>query len=416
MDRIEDIIKNFPKMQAGEELISALTSLPEYDENIINASVSDRLIALSELYQIYIPSQMSLEIYHKLYLALLRSLQKKGSQLIIQQRNENHKQIIQQAYHGIVGGSDSFTIIGSSGIGKSSAINRAINLISANRIIEIEKPYTKIIPCVVVQCPFDASVKGLLIEILRKVDECLGSNYYRNALKRGATTDMLIGCVSQVALNNIGLLIVDEIQNVVNSKNGRLLVGSLTQLLNSSGISICLVGTPETGIYFEQAFQLARRTLGLQYHSLDFNDEFINFCSTVFKYQFLKKRTEITENIIYWLYEHSGGNVSVVISILHDAQEIAILSGEEELNCSTLKQAYEQRLSMLHGYLESNITRKSQTSKVNKKTPAATMISKTSNYIVEKITIAELVTKSKMEKLDIVQLLKEYITVEVIKI
>ena len=31
---------------------------------------------------------------------------------------------------------------------------------------------------------------------------------------------MLIGSVSTVALNHIGLLVVDEIQNVVNSKNG----------------------------------------------------------------------------------------------------------------------------------------------------------------------------------------------------
>jgi len=48
-----------------------------------------------------------------------------------------------------------------------------------------------------------------------------------------ATTDMLIGSVSQVALNHIGLLIVDEIQNVVNSKNGKSLVGALTQLINN---------------------------------------------------------------------------------------------------------------------------------------------------------------------------------------
>ena len=40
------------------------------------------------------------------------------------------------------------------------------------------KPYTKIIPCLIVQCPFDSSVKGLLFEILRKVDETLESNYY----------------------------------------------------------------------------------------------------------------------------------------------------------------------------------------------------------------------------------------------
>ncbi|MDQ9822301.1 hypothetical protein RFZ44_02805, partial [Acinetobacter sp. 163] len=64
-------------------------------------------------------------------------------------------------------------------------------------------------------------MKGLLLEILRKVDEVLETHYYSNALRARATTDMLIGSVSQVALNHIGMLIVDEIQNVVNSKNGK---------------------------------------------------------------------------------------------------------------------------------------------------------------------------------------------------
>lgn len=184
-----------PEMKSGNELISALSIIPEYDETICQQNQAVRLMALSDLYQIYIPSQMSLEIYSKLYLALLRSMQKKGTQMAIKQRYENYKAIQQQSYSGILGGSDSFTIIGTSGIGKSSAISRAISLITENRIIETDEPYTKIIPCLIVQCPFDSSVKGMLFEILRKVDETLGSNYYQYVLKARATTDAL-GCPS----------------------------------------------------------------------------------------------------------------------------------------------------------------------------------------------------------------------------
>ena len=190
----------------------------------------------------------------------------------------------------ILGGSDSFTIIGTSGIGKSSAISRAISLITENRIIETDKPYTKIIPCLIVQCPFDSSVKGLLLEILRKVDEELGTDHYIHAVKsRASTTDMLIGAVSSIALNNIGMLVVDEIQNVVNSKNGKSLIGALTQLINNSGISICMVGTPESTVFFEQAMQLARRSVGLQYTTMNYDDYFQSFCKIIFKYQFLKE-------------------------------------------------------------------------------------------------------------------------------
>ena len=126
--------------------------------------------------------------------------------------------IVGTNHNSIIGGADSFTVIGTSGIGKSTAINKAIGLITQDKIINISCPHTRIIPCIVVQCPFDASVKGLLYEILRKIDEALGSDYYNKALKIRASTDMLIGSVSQAAINHIGLLVVDEIQNVVNNK------------------------------------------------------------------------------------------------------------------------------------------------------------------------------------------------------
>lgn len=407
-----DFITKLPEMKSGNELISALSIIPEYDENICQQNQAVRLMALSDLYQIYIPSQMSLEIYSKLYLALLRSMQKKGTQMAIKQRYENYKAIQQQSYSGILGGSDSFTIIGTSGIGKSSAISRAISLITENRIIETDKPYTKIIPCLIVQCPFDSSVKGLLLEILRKVDEELGTDHYIHAVKsRASTTDMLIGAVSSIALNNIGMLVVDEIQNVVNSKNGKSLIGALTQLINNSGISICMVGTPESTVFFEQAMQLARRSVGLQYTTMKYDEYFKSFCKVIFKYQFLKNHTEITAAITEWLYEHSAGVVSVVVSLIHDAQEIAILTGKEVLNLDTLNEAYQQRLTLLHGYIQSSVIQNKPTTK-KKKTVASVKKNQTqSQPKQERYSITEIAERAKAENLDVVELLKEVYTV-----
>ena len=407
-----DFTTKLPDMKSGNELISALSIIPEYDETICQQNQAVRLMALSDLYQIYVPSQMSLEIYSKLYLALLRSMQKKGTQMAIKQRYENYKAIQQQSYSGILGGSDSFTIIGTSGIGKSSAISRAISLITENRIIETDKPYTKIIPCLIVQCPFDSSVKGLLLEILRKVDEELGTDHYIHAIKsRASTTDMLIGAVSSIALNNIGMLVVDEIQNVANSKNGKSLIGALTQLINNSGISICMVGTPESTVFFEQAMQLARRSVGLQYTTMKYDEYFQSFCKIIFKYQFLKNRTEITTVITEWLYEHSAGVVSVVVSLIHDAQEIAILTGKEVLNLDTLNEAYQQRLSLLHGYIQPSAIQNKPTTR-KKKTVASVKKNQTqSQPKQEGYSITEIAERAKAENLDVVELLKEVYTV-----
>lgn len=410
MFEIRDILACLPEMKSGKELASAMAVLPEYNDSIRFQNQAVRLMGLSDLYGVYIPSAMSIEIYSKLYLALLRSLQKKASRMAVKQSIENFKAIKEQEYSGIMGGSDSFTIIGTSGIGKSSAITRAINLITENRIIEIEKPYSKIIPCIIVQCPFDSSVKGLLLEILRKVDEELQSDYYKNAIRARATTDMLIGSVSQVALNHIGLLVVDEIQNVVNSKHGKSLIGSLTQLINNSGISICMVGTPESTMFFEQAMQLARRSLGLNYSSMEYGSEFIGICKVLYSYQYVTEKTEITDAIIHWLYEHSAGVVSVVVSLIHDAQEIAILTGKEVLNLETLNEAYQKRLSLLHDYIQPSISHNQQTTKAKRK---RTVDSRKGVEIkkMSSVSISELVVKAKTENSDIVSLLQEHFSV-----
>ena len=402
-----DLIRQMPEMLSGQELYEKLADIPAYSEEIRGKSQTERLIELSTLYEIYLPSEMSIEIYSKLYLALLRSLQKKGTNTAVQQSYQNHSAIMRRENRGIIGGSDSFSIVGCSGIGKSSAINRAISIITQDRMIELHNPSTRIIPALIVQCPWDASVKSLLLEILRKSDELLETNYYGNALKARATTDVLIGIVSQVALQHIGLLIIDEVQNCVASKSGKGLVAMLTQLINSSGISIGMIGTPETLSLFESAFQLARRSLGLQYGALN-NDEFFSgFCKLLFKYQYVQKKSEITTQIIDWLFEHSGGVTSVVVSLVHDAQEVAILTGYEILDISMLNQAYEKRMQLLHDFIKPAASVKDTTTKRKKKSIEKAVISSSEDY-----SIADLIQKSKSENLDIVEVFREHFTVE----
>ena len=406
------LIKKMPPMLSGSELEQALTILPEYDPAIVNENDAIRLIALTDIYKVFVSNQMSREIYSKLYLALLRSLQKKESKLRVKQTLENHRAILQQEYSGILGGSDSFTIIGASGIGKSSSISRVVQLVTKTPIIEMESPYSKILPCVLVQCPFDSSVKGLLLEIIRVVDEQLGSSYYPKATSARATTDMLIGTVSQICLNHIGILVVDEIQNVAISKNGRNLLGALLQLINCSGISICMVGTPECTEFFTQAMQLARRSLGLQYEAMEYGVEFEQLCHTLFQYQYVKYPAELDAATVRWLYEHSNGNVSSVVTLLHDAQEIAILEGSEVLNLETLNAAYKSRMKMLHSYIAPS--KKPQTSR-RKKSAAIPCCEQEIEEAVD-ISVAELIKQAKSEGREIVSFIRPYITIEEVRI
>ena len=413
-----------PDMLAGDELVERLTVKSIYDKSIRNQPMNVRLMALSSLYDLYIPSQMSVEIYNKIYLSVMRSIQKKTSKEATMQRYKNYQTRRGITSNGIMGGMDSYTIIGCSGIGKSSAIQHAIEAIDGETEIILNDPYLKIVPCLIVQCPFDSSVKNLLLEILRKIDEVLGSDFYPTAVRSKYTTDALIGIVSQTCLNNIGLLVVDEIQNVVNSVNGKNLVGVLTQLINNSGISICMVGTPESKPFFEQKMYLARRSLGLYYDRLEMDDYFCQFCYELFQFQYVKKSTQINQGIIEWLYNHSAGVLSIVVTLFHDAQEMAILNGKEEITIETLNDAYNSRMQFMQEYIQPVVKKASarkqaqnrtvtvQTHNEVKEVPMKDLLKKRCE--VEFHSVQELVDWTKEHDRDVMEILQEFCAVEVV--
>ena len=399
-------------MLFGEELEKALSVIPEYDESIRSENQTTRLIALSDLYRIYFSTQMSKEIYSKMYLALVRSLEKKQTKEATEQYYKNLEVMKGKPFSGIVSGADSFTILGESGVGKTSAISRAIDLIGGNQVIEISNPYTKIIPCLKVETPHDSSVKGMLFETLRQIDLHLGTQYYVQAIRYHATVDMLVGSVSQALINHVGVLVLDEVQHVLNNHlNAPKLVGALTQLINSSGITICMVGMPICADFFKQEQHLARRSLGVQYSVMNYNEEFYRFCSTLFRYQYVKNKTNIDDATVYWLFHHSNGNPSVVVSLIAMAQELSILNGNEILNITSLNEAYEKRMDMLQGYIKTKSLVKPARIKPNQ-----LEMSENKEETAEDITLAVIVLEAKKEEDDIVRHLKRHIVVEEVEI
>ena len=59
----EDLIKYIPKMLMSENLDNKLFVLPPYDESIRNKSVTERLVALQDLYNIFIPNNKAFRIF-----------------------------------------------------------------------------------------------------------------------------------------------------------------------------------------------------------------------------------------------------------------------------------------------------------------------------------------------------------------
>ena len=368
-----NIMEKVQPILVGKELKERMTIFPTYEESIRNENQAIRLLELNQLYSFYLPSDMSVEIYTKLYLAMIKSLKKKESKLAIEQRNLNGKNLrtcangLEPSFGGIIGGSDSFSILGSSGIGKTSAIEKAIQLMGGENIIEMEHPFCKIIPIISVQCPFDCSSKSMLLAILQKIDSKLETNYYENMVKAKTNLNTMLVSTAQVLLNHVAVICIDEIQNLIKHKAGMQLVSMLTELLNESGISIVFVGTSEVKPFFESVDYLARRSLGLIYGKCEYNSYFKKFCTTLWKFQYVKKKEKVTESMIMWLYQHSCGILSHVIFLFYTSQEISILNGREIIDMQALELAY-QRMELLHMYIQPEISMKKIASKRKKNT------------------------------------------------
>lgn len=368
-----NIMEKLESMLVGKQLKDKMTIFPDYGENIRKESASVRLLELNKINSFYLPSDMSVEIYTKLYLAMVKSLQKKESKLVIQQRNLNGENLrgcangTPPSFSGIIGGSDSFSIIGCSGIGKTSAIEKAIELMGGENIIEMEHPFCRIIPVISVQCPFDCSAKSMLFSILKRIDTSLGTSYYEKMVKAKANINTMLISTAQVLLNHVAVLCIDEIQNLIKHRAGMQLVSMLTELLNESGISIVFVGTPEIKPFFESEDYLARRTLGLSYSKCEYNAYFKRFCNTLWKFQYVKQYEELTEPVTNWLYQHSSGILAHVIFLFYTSQEISILDGREIIDIQALESAY-QRMEMLHMHVQPEVSMKKIASKRKKHT------------------------------------------------
>ena len=113
---MSDYSELLPKMLFGEDLKNMLQVLPDYDESVRGLDAGTRLLKLMDIYKVFVPQNLSLEIYHKLYMMTVMSLQQKGTVDATRQLNVNHRSMTSnKEYRGIITGASSCTVIGPRG-------------------------------------------------------------------------------------------------------------------------------------------------------------------------------------------------------------------------------------------------------------------------------------------------------------
>lgn len=348
-------VEALPPMLAGQELIRALASVPLYSTSDRDRSTGERLQLLSALYEFYQPLTMTLDLYCEVYNAMQHCYGQYTPQREAAALQQGYAAMQGKAVAASIGGGNSFSVVGVSGLGKSTALQRVLSLFP--RIIHHERYKGQMlccqqIPYLVVQTPHDGSVKAMILDIYLQLDALLGTSYQHYALAHKLTLDVLVSQLNQIVrVNHVGLLVIDELQNIAYRKNGIRFINFLVQLINGAGVSICMVGTPRVLQVLQQEFRSARRTTGLIYDRLPDDKEFALLLHGLWHYQYTRFATDLTPEMQSWLYRKTQGIPDVLVKLLYNAQKLCILDGRERLDYEVLESAFLKNLGMVSDYM-----------------------------------------------------------------
>jgi hypothetical protein len=272
-----------------------------------------------------------------------------------------------------------FTILGVSGIGKSTAMKRILAMY--DQIIYHSlydgKAFTHVqISWLYLQCPRKGNLSILVKTFFQALDALLGTTYYRDYVEHShKRVEEFIPDMKNLALkHSLGVLVIDEIQNLVNAPgtSRNELLDFLVEMDNEIGVPIVLIGTFKAEpILCGDEFRRARRAAGQGdrvWERMKEDEVWRKFVQKLWKYQFVRdpvpwtKEYEPTE-LIHALYEESQGITDVAVKIFLLAQIYAMeMHGDkqpdgqelpnETLTADLFRKASHESLRLLQPFLK----------------------------------------------------------------
>lgn len=355
------LIEALPGNAPPEDIVRSLLRKIEYDNSQREYPSHERIDCIQGIFECFQPWSTHIELVQKLSNTIKSGYTSRNplgkqhalqGQLIYQSVREKDPQFT-AVQTSSLGNSKAtgFSIIGYSGMGKTSAINSALSLFPQIIVHNDYKgslfPHLQII-WMKLECPFDGSVKGLCTNFFAEFDRLTGdSTFHKHATGR-TTTDIMIPQMAAIAhRHSLGVLVIDEIQRISAAKSGGLekILNFLAQLVNTIGVPIILIGTPEAISVLSTDLMNARRNSGQQGTLLmdklesDHPDWDI-FCRGIWKYQWTSKKNPLTTELQKTLHEVSFGIVDVAVKVYATAQKWAIQAGHETITPELLKSVF----------------------------------------------------------------------------
>ena len=136
-----------------------------------------------------------------------------------------------------------FTIIGVSGVGKSTAVESVLGLYP--QVIEHREYKGKPLPVtqlvyLKLDCPHNGQLGGLCYSFFEEIDRVLGTDYYDQYKRARITIDSMMILMKRIAHEYcLGLLVVDEVQHLSQAKSGSdAMLNFFVTLVNTIGVPV----------------------------------------------------------------------------------------------------------------------------------------------------------------------------------
>lgn len=242
---------------------------------------------------------------------------------------------------------DGITLIGESGVGKSSLLEQVLNyfpsVIQHDSYYGTELEHKTQIVWLKVDCPNNSSVRDLCEEILLSIDLALGGA----KTKPESTIGKLMRQIEQkIKVNFLGILVIDEMQRLVFNRTGgeNNLLNFLHSLVNKLGIALLFCANPPFDETLSKTLKAARRAESGGFFVMEPLERDSHawecFVEELWDLHWTNVTTELTEDLNDKLHELSAGNVDMASRTYRNAQQLVIGTGDETINVAVLEQAY----------------------------------------------------------------------------
>jgi hypothetical protein len=348
------------------DVMRALTADPIYSESEREDDAGRRVHCIGRLFRYFQPLTIHLGIEKKVSLAIRQSYISKNPATPkyaaalaegAEAMRQNNLNTITSANSTAFG----FTIIGMSGVGKTTAIEKVLALYP-QAILHTQYNNSPMFLTQLVwaklDCPFDGSLKQLCIEFFNYVDDILGTDYAKKFSVYRMTADQMLPKMAQIARTHcLGLLVIDEIQHLDQAKSGgqAKMLNFFVTLVNKVGVPVVLIGTNKALPILQSEFRQARRSSGqgaLFWERMENDVSWEVMLRAMWKYQWTQKRTELTEELKNTLYDESQGIIDIAIKLYAMTQVKVIADETEIITAKDIKEVAADSYRLVHEPLD----------------------------------------------------------------